>query len=139
MDSSCQVAQRVIGSFGLFLGILRSRPEFDSVKLDAENPAHPLQWAFLWSVGGGWGPNRQLRIGGWSLKGIYTKQVGAPLVWSDGEKVDRQIFSLSGKAPFDGQKFRVPFDATGKKSGPICSADSAGNGTFTQPVHLKCN
>ena len=61
----------------------------------------------------------------------------AELVWSDGEKVDRQIVSLSDKAPFSSQKFRIPFDATGKKWVRFAVWDSAGNGAFTQPVHLK--
>jgi hypothetical protein len=61
----------------------------------------------------------------------------AELVWSDGDKVDRQIISLSDKAPFGSQKFRIPFDATGKKWVRFAVWDSAGNGAFTQPVHLK--
>ncbi|MDQ6699602.1 MAG: hypothetical protein M3Z36_05395, partial [Acidobacteriota bacterium] len=61
----------------------------------------------------------------------------AELVWSDGDKVDRQVISLSDKAPFGSQKFRVPFDATGKKWVRFAVWDSAGNGAFTQPTHLK--
>ncbi|MCU1263668.1 MAG: hypothetical protein JWO80_6553 [Bryobacterales bacterium] len=61
----------------------------------------------------------------------------AELVWSDGDKVDRQVIGLSDKAPFSAQKFRVPFDATGKKWVRFAVWDSAGNGAFTQPIHLK--
>ena len=61
----------------------------------------------------------------------------AELVWSDGKKVDRQVISLSGMAPFGSHKFRVPFDAAGKKWVRFAVWDSAGNGAFTQPVHLK--
>jgi hypothetical protein len=61
----------------------------------------------------------------------------AELVWSDGDKVDRQIISLSDQAPFASQKFRLPFDAAGKKWVRFAIWDSAGNGAFTQPVHLK--
>ena len=56
-------------------------------------------------------------------------------MWSDGNTVDRQIISLSDKAPFASQKFRIPFDATGKKWVRFAVWDSAGNGAFTQPVH----
>jgi hypothetical protein len=61
----------------------------------------------------------------------------AELVWSDGNTVDRQTISLSDKAPFSSQKFRIPFDATGKKWVRFAVWDSAGTGAFTQPVHLK--
>jgi hypothetical protein len=61
----------------------------------------------------------------------------AELVWSDGDKVDRQVISLTEKGPFASHKFRVPFDATGKKWVRFAVWDSAGNGAFTQPVHLK--
>ena len=61
----------------------------------------------------------------------------AELVWSDGNTVDRQIIGLSDKAPFSSQKFRLPFDATGKKWVRFAVWDSAGNGAFTQPVHLQ--
>jgi hypothetical protein len=34
-------------------------------------------------------------------------------------------------------KFRVPFDTAGKKWVRFAVWDSAGNGAFTQPVHLN--
>lgn len=61
----------------------------------------------------------------------------AELVWSDGNKVDREIIRLTDKAPFSSQKFHIPFDAAGKKWIRFALWDSAGNGAFTQPVHLK--
>ena len=61
----------------------------------------------------------------------------AELVWSDGKKVDRQVISMTEMRPFSSHKFRVPFDATGKKWVRFAVWDSAGNGAFTQPVHLK--
>jgi len=61
----------------------------------------------------------------------------AELVWSDGRTVDRKIISLTGMGPFGSHKFRVPFDAAGKKWVRFALWDSAGNGAFTQPVHLK--
>jgi hypothetical protein len=59
------------------------------------------------------------------------------LVWSDGNTVDRQIIDMKSRAPFGSHKFRVPFDAAGKKWVRFAVWDSAGNGAFTQPVHLK--
>lgn len=61
----------------------------------------------------------------------------AEVVSGDGDKVDRQIISISDKAPFSSHKFRIPFDATSKKWVRFAVWDSAGNGAFTQPVHLK--
>ena len=61
----------------------------------------------------------------------------AELVWSDGKKVDRQIINLSAMAPFGSHKFRIPFDAAGKKWVRFALWDSAGNGAFTQPAHLN--
>ena len=60
----------------------------------------------------------------------------AELVWSDGDKVERQIIRLNDKAPFSSEKFRIPFDATGKKWVRFAVWDSAGNGAFTQPAHF---
>ena len=61
----------------------------------------------------------------------------AELVWSDGDKVDRKVVSLTEMSPFSSHKFRIRFDATGKKWVRFAMWDSAGNGAFTQPVHLK--
>jgi hypothetical protein len=59
------------------------------------------------------------------------------LVWGDGDKVGRQVMSATDFAPFGTNRFRVPFDATGKKWVRFAAWDSAGNGALTQPVHLK--
>jgi hypothetical protein len=61
----------------------------------------------------------------------------AELVWSDGETVGRQIIDMKDMGPFGSHQFRVPFDATGKKWVRFAVWDSAGNGAFTQPLHLK--
>ena len=61
----------------------------------------------------------------------------AELVWSDGKTVDRQVIDMNEMAPFSSHKFRMPFDAAGKKWVRFAVWDSAGNGAFTQPVHLK--
>ena len=83
-------------------------------------------------------------IEGSGAKRTYTADVEwtfppefAELVWSDGAKVDRQVVDLKDLAPFGSRKFRLPFDATGKKWVRFSVWDSAGNGALTQPVHLK--
>ena len=59
------------------------------------------------------------------------------LVWGDGDKTERQEISATNLPPFGHHDFRIPFDATGKKWVRFAAWDSAGNGAFTQPVHLK--
>jgi hypothetical protein len=59
------------------------------------------------------------------------------LVWGDGEKVGRQVIPATDLAPFSNKQFSIPFDAAGKKWVRFAAWDSAGNGAFTQPVHLK--
>ena len=61
----------------------------------------------------------------------------AELVWGDGDTTHSQIISATDLAPFGTKKFSIPFDATGKKWVRFAVWDSAGNGAFTQPVHLK--
>ena len=87
---------------------------------------------------------RNWAIEGSGAKSVYSAEVEwtfppefAELVWSDGNKVDRQLISLTDKGPFLTHRFRVPFDAAGKKWVRFAVWDSAGNGAFTQPVHLK--
>jgi hypothetical protein len=87
---------------------------------------------------------RNYAIQGSGAKRTYTAEVEwtfppefAELVWSDGKTVDRQVIPLSEMAPFTSHKFSVPFDTTGKKWVRFAVWDSAGNGAFTQPVHLK--
>ena len=43
----------------------------------------------------------------------------AELVWSDGNKVDRQVIDMTDMAPFSSHKFRIPFDADGKEVGAV--------------------
>lgn len=87
---------------------------------------------------------RSSGIEGSGTKRVYTAEAEwtfppefAELVWGDGKTADRQIISLSAQAPFSSEKFRIPFDATGKKWVRFAIWDSAGNGALTQPVHLK--
>ena len=87
---------------------------------------------------------RNWTIEGSGAKSVYAAEAEwtfppefAELVWSDGNKVDRQLISLTDKGPFLSNKFRIPFDAKGKKWVRFAVWDSAGNGAFTQPVHLK--
>jgi hypothetical protein len=59
------------------------------------------------------------------------------LVWGDGDKTERQEIAATDLGPFGNRRFRIPFDATRKKWVRFAVWDSAGNGAFTQPVHLK--
>jgi len=85
----------------------------------------------------------------WNLEGAgahrtYTAEVEwtfplefVELVWGDGDTVHSQTLSTTDLAPFGSKKFSLPFDAAGKKWVRFAAWDSAGNGAFTQPVHLK--
>lgn len=59
------------------------------------------------------------------------------VVWGDGQRVGRTIVSATDLGPHGTRRFRVPFDASGKKWFRFAVWDSAGNGAFTQPVHLR--
>lgn len=59
------------------------------------------------------------------------------VVWGDGTSTNRQVISATDQLPFGRHTFTIPFDATGKKWIRFAVWDSAGNGAFTQPVHLK--
>ena len=61
----------------------------------------------------------------------------AELVWSDGKTVDRKTIKLTDMGAFGSHKFKIPFEASGKKWVRFAVWDSAGNGAFTQPVHLN--
>jgi len=61
----------------------------------------------------------------------------AELVWGDGDTVHTEKIPAADLPPFGSKKFSVPFDSTGKKWVRFAVWDSAGNGAFTQPVHLK--
>jgi hypothetical protein len=58
-------------------------------------------------------------------------------VWGDGERVGRSVVPATDRPPFGSQRFRIPFDASGKTWVRFSAWDSAGNGAFTQPVRLK--
>ena len=85
----------------------------------------------------------------WALEGSGNQRVVAaevewtfPLefvevVWGDGGRTDRQIVPATDQPPFGTHRFRIPFDAAGKKWVRFAVWDSAGNGAFTQPVHLR--
>jgi hypothetical protein len=59
------------------------------------------------------------------------------LVWGDGKTTNRQIISETGMAPFGKHQFKIPFDVADKKWVRFAAWDSAGDGAFTQPVHLR--
>lgn len=85
-----------------------------------------------WSIEGSGSKRNYLAEVEWTFPPEF-----AELVWSDGKKVDRELVSLKDMAPFSSRKFRMPFDAAGKKWVRFAVWDSAGNGAMTQPVHLK--
>jgi hypothetical protein len=58
-------------------------------------------------------------------------------VWGDGQNVGRRVISATDQQPFGSHRYQIPFDAAGKKWVRFSVWDSAGNGAFTQPVHLK--
>ena len=58
-------------------------------------------------------------------------------VWGDGERVGLSVVSATDRPLFGSHRFRIPFDASGKKWVRFWAWDSAGNGAFTQPVRLK--
>jgi hypothetical protein len=59
------------------------------------------------------------------------------LVWGDGDKTERQEIAATDLGPLGSHRFRIPFEAIGKKWVRFAVWDSAGNGAFTQPVHLR--
>jgi hypothetical protein len=85
----------------------------------------------------------------WAVEGsgarrTYTAEVEwtfplefVELAWGDGETSHTQIVSATDLAPFGAKKFSIPFDTDGKKWVRFAAWDSAGNGAFTQPVHLQ--
>ena len=58
------------------------------------------------------------------------------VVWGDGQKPARQIIPTTDLPPFGTHTFRIPVDLTGKKWVRFAAWDSAGDGAFTQPVHV---
>jgi hypothetical protein len=58
------------------------------------------------------------------------------VVWGDGKSSDRRIVSATDFGPHGSHRFRIPFDATGKKWVRFAAWDSAGNGAILQPMKL---
>jgi hypothetical protein len=59
------------------------------------------------------------------------------VVWGDGQNIDRKVITATDQLPFGSHRFRIPFDATNQKWVRFAAWDSAGNGAFWQPVHLR--
>jgi hypothetical protein len=59
------------------------------------------------------------------------------VVWGDGQKTDRKIVSAADLAPFGSRRFQIPVNLSGQKWVRFAAWDSAVNGAFTQPIHLK--
>jgi len=51
-------------------------------------------------------------------------------------ETDRQVVPATDLPPFGAHTFRIPVDMGGKKWVRFAAWDSAGNGAFTQPVHI---
>lgn len=81
----------------------------------------------------------------WSVgRGVFQAEVEwtfpldfVELVWGDGKTTDRQVIRTTDLGPKSRKKFSLPFDPKGKKWIRFAAWDSAGNGAFTQPVHLQ--
>jgi hypothetical protein len=58
------------------------------------------------------------------------------VVWSDGQKTDRQIISTTDLPAFGKKHFVIPFNASGKKWVRFAAWDIATNGAFVQPIKL---
>jgi hypothetical protein len=87
---------------------------------------------------------RKYGIEGTGAKRTYNAEIEwtfplefVELVWGDGETVNRQVIPATEMAPFGNHRFQIPFDAAGKKWVRFAAWDSAGNGAFTQPIHLR--
>lgn len=59
------------------------------------------------------------------------------LVWGDGDSVHTQMIPATDLPAFGTKHFSIPFEAAGKKWVRFAVWDSAGNGAFTEPVHLN--
>ena len=59
------------------------------------------------------------------------------VVWGNGKTVGRKVVSATDLPPFGEHTFRIPVATAGKKWVRFAVWDSAGNGAFTQPVHLR--
>ena len=91
----------------------------------------------------------EVLIRGFALEGAGAKRTVAAevqwtfppefveVVWGDGQATGRQVVSATDRAPFSSGRFRIPVDTAGKKWVRFAAWDSAGNGAFTQPVHLR--
>lgn len=59
------------------------------------------------------------------------------VVWGDGAKTGRKVLPTTDLGAFGSKEFRLSFDGEGRKWVRFAAWDSAGNGAFTQPVHLR--
>jgi hypothetical protein len=85
----------------------------------------------------------------WGVEGsgphrVYTADVEwtfplefVELISGDGNTTHRQMIPATETVPFGNHQFRIPLGGGGNKWVRFAVWDSAGNGAFTQPVHLK--
>lgn len=120
------------------------------LKLDRV-PLYSESWAPIVEgirAGNFFGTTGEILFHDWGIEGTGAKRTFratieftfpldlAELVWSDGNRIDRQIINLSDTTPFGTRTFKIPFDATGKKWIRFAVWDSAGNGAWLQPIAL---
>jgi len=115
-------------------------PKFDE---DSDSVSRALQAGNFFVTTG------EVLFRNWGIEGsgphrVYTADVEwtfplefVELIWGDGTTTHRQVIRATGMAPFGHHQFRVPFGGAGNKWVRFAVWDSAGNGAFTQPVHLK--
>jgi hypothetical protein len=114
-------------------------------------PKFTESWAPVWQAlrrGDYYASSGEVLLRDWGIEGSGAKRTYTAdlewtfplefveLVWGDGKITDRQVISATALPAFGHQQFRLPFDATGKKWIRFAAWDSAGNGAFTQPIHL---
>ena len=59
------------------------------------------------------------------------------VVWGNGSETARREIPATDLPPFGSHTFRIPVETGGKKWVRFAAWDSAGNGAFSQPVHLQ--
>jgi hypothetical protein len=119
------------------------------VKLDTLPPAtDPTPVIKALMRGDSWVTSGEVLIGSYAVEGSGNNRTIAadvewtfPLefvevVWGDGVKTDRQVISATDLPAFGKHKFRIPFDASGRKWVRFAAWDSAGNGATVQPIKL---
>jgi len=59
------------------------------------------------------------------------------VVWGDGQKTERKVYPATDTLPLGRKSFTMRLSSAGKKWVRFAAWDSAGNGAFSQPIHLE--